>query len=538
MAWELNHRLRETAAHRLANEPTPQFGDNVERSSGADGFRAPVNDARGELLQLAMVPNGRSVWPEPEGGSGAMHSELAHTVADRRRGEVPPRPHPDAEERDWPTQSRRDWQRLKDFWDSMPLGETALEVTGLLGVGLIVGAVVARFAPLVFAALKSTLGAKLGAALTATAVGVYFNQWFDAAWTASDDPGKREQKIEEGREAFKRLGHAFAAAKLQGTLNQAGAAEAQTSNLPVPLANDSSLVPIGSAVANRAIDALTVGKHFGIQGTDGTYYPTPSGGSFEPGERGPGSDRLLAVPDFSRAHFNNLASIESRMNRELTSVKVLPLKLQLNQNAGEQFAFSAEDWAIRVDSLILKGGASNDWWEPRLKYAFARAMQSWEVIRYMHQVGEVQPEEIERYFAKHAVAAAIADTSPMTDEQRVRAEILLRSIEESHAALATVKAKNAERERLAESYNSLSKTLSASKTPLTQDQLDQHNKARWAWHDAHLGAMKAGDELAKFPHERTAMRGNAIPYEAADELAKPPQDRVKWKADRGRGKRD
>lgn len=524
---------------------------------------ATAGNASTELIhQLAMTPNGPSVWPEPD------RAAVRHRIADRHHGVVPPRPHPEAELHDWPTQSGRDLQRLQDFWDAMPLAETAVWIVGALGAGLVVAAVMARFAPLAMAALRTDLGRRLGALLAATTAGTYFNQWFEAAWTASDDPKQRQQKIEEAREAFKKLGTTVGVAGLQQAFSQPSAATASTSrlpinvtpgtsNLPVPVPQDggnlplsvpqgagnlsvplthgdADLVPMGSAVANHALDAVPALQRFGIQGNDGRWYPTPSGGSFGFDERVPGADRLQTKPDFTPPPLgfarNFINKLQTVLTRELGRVRVLPLQIEVNENAGEQFAFSAEHWTIRIDALVVQDSPESSWLVPRLQYAFARAVQSWEVIRYMHLVRKLPTQEIERYFAKHAVAAAIKDTTPLSEEQQVTAEVLLDSITKSQAARDKAAEKSAERERLAQAYNALGRTLSALKPPLTQEHIAQYEKARWEWHDAHLAAMKAADELGKFPHERSAARGNAVPYEALDQLEKRGHERAARKA--------
>lgn len=555
-----------------------------------------------------MTPSGRTVWPESDAGAKAL------TVSDRHSSDVPARPSPDAERHDWPTQSARDWQRLKDFWDSMPLGETALEVTGLIAAGLVAAAVMARFAPLVLAAMKSKLGVKLGAALSATTVGFYFNQWFDAAWTASDDPTTRDQKIAAAQNAFKIMAKAYSAQQLQAkSASAASQSEAATGqvpggNLPVSTSSGGDLVPMGSSIANTALSAVSHNKAFGIRGADGHYYPTPSGGSFESHERAPvldrlesdrvvdirvqtttkdgwvtlelhtqrpnplltgdqdilvgkityrelenggveiapgskylnpgyygvgqrlaaertelgprkastgekaaghlpGIDRFKVVPQFDSLTVRG-ASVEDRraglfevMKRELEKIGILPLKFELNPNAGEQFAFDAEDWSVRIDSLVLTDQVSSDWIELRMRYAFTRAVQCWEVMRYVnaqHQPG----------FAPHAVTAAIADTSTMSLEHQAFSAALHESMTspESTNVIAAVKRTSAERERQAELYNAVVTELSALEGSLTPAHLAQRDAARWKWHDAHMAAMKAADEQSQLPHEIAAWK--------------------------------
>lgn len=617
MAWELNHRSTDPARY-LGTDPPQEPAEHARSGGTVEGYR------RAELLRLA-VPNGQSVWPEQDGNAAA------HPVADRIRGNASPRPDPDAEQQDWPTQSARDWQRIKDFWASMPLGETGLEVAVVLTGGLVAAAALARFAPLVLGALKSDLGRRLGVALAATAVGASFNEWFGAAWTASDDPNTREQRIEQARRAFKVMAKAIAVqqfqAKVAGTASQAGA---ETSHLPAPLTTGTELAPTGAAVANGAIDTLSYARRFGIQGVDGKWYPPPGGGSFpaddelsahqrapvidllendrvvdiqvrtvktgeslaielhtkanfilgfghgdilvgrvsyserengkmevdldslfaNPGYAGvrqrlaaelaalgterqqhpiatpsTGIDRFRAVPDFAST-LKSVARAQTQeqwqgelmnvMSQELKKVNVLPLGLELTDGTAEQFAFSAEHWAVRIDSSIRRSTPSPQWYLPRMEYAFFRAMQSWEVIRYMHHVRKLPVTEIERHFASHAVQKAIVDSSALTAEQQARAEALYNSITspETSKALANVEQTNAECKRLAESLAALAAAINASNATPTREQLAQYEAALERWRDAAGASMGAAMKVAKLPHEQAAWdatHGDASP---------------------------
>lgn len=148
--------------------------EDLELLSSETAVATPAVQSNGptELHQLAtfMRQNGRPSWPTDEGAGPLLDRppSFARLVASRRGQEVA-RPDPNKELGSWPTQSQRDFQRLRDLWASLPLEDTAVQiVTGVVIGGALLGA--------------ASLGSVLLAAYAPGALAAHFSlqlaRWF------------------------------------------------------------------------------------------------------------------------------------------------------------------------------------------------------------------------------------------------------------------------------------------------------------------------------------------------------------------------
>jgi len=522
---------------RLQNLAEPVRGPFDSESDSV----GQATDERGKLVhQLAMTSNNRSVWPEPEVRA------TAHLVSDRHREAVPPRPNPDAEVHDFPTQMDRDLNRLWDFWDAIPLVETGVWIVGALGAGLVAAALLARFAPLAMVALRTELGRRLGTALMATSAGIYFNQWFDAAWTASDDPRHRQQKIDEARNAFIQLGklcgvpalreifrQSVAVAKGTTIINpasQTSLSASQTSltspptyvptlqanawvsqPLSAPQTGDSSLVSLASGISTLANNAVEELKRFYIQGNDGRWYPTPSGGAFEPNERALMLNRLDATPDL--APLNDPKYIRSipfakqgerakqlveLLNRKFKPLGVVPLQVEVTDSIVESYIFSEQDWKLTLKTHVVM--ADFDPLNLSTTYGmmttvFARVMQCWEVIRYIQRTPGLPAGQL--MFPQHVLEKALQDNSPFFDEPRVKRLYQSMTSPEMGLALEEIERAKAVQKVATQKL----KALEASQAPadMVERAFDEWQRSNWA-------VDKAQAKLEELPHMHAARK--------------------------------
>lgn len=182
-------------------EPLPQK---------ANGPGVGVNAGFKELHRLAtfMRQHGRPSWPEPEGSQMFQGPAFVRLVSAGRHEEVGRQP--DREEGAWPTQSQRDWQRIKDLWSSVPFEDTAVQVAFvIIGGGIVAGGVyglyvlLAMCAPEALAAfIGSQVARYFGVALSAGALGTAVTQLSDGLGLALDADGNQD-KIKAAREKIK-----------------------------------------------------------------------------------------------------------------------------------------------------------------------------------------------------------------------------------------------------------------------------------------------------------------------------------------------